>query len=129
MMIDILYNVVYWPVSWHVYLALGCVLAVSLCRLPSSVITVLVGAGMWIYSVDVAIMSVVLAILILGTVPVLRQYVLSTPIMLLAIKFRIFPKVSDTEKAALEAGTVWMDKELFSGSPNIKRLMTQQINH
>ena len=82
---------------------------------------------MWIYSVDVAIMSVVLAILILGTVPVLRQYVLSTPIMLLAIKFRIFPKVSDTEKAALEAGTVWMDKELFSGSPNIKRLMTQQI--
>ena len=127
MMIDILYNVVYWPVSWHVYLALGCVLAVSLCRLPSSVITVLVGAGMWIYSVDVAIMSVVLAILILGTVPVLRQYVLSTPIMLLAIKFRIFPKVSDTEKAALEAGTVWMDKELFSGSPNIKRLMTQQI--
>jgi len=126
-MIDLLYDVIYWPLSWHVYLALGCLLVVSLCRLPSSMITVLVGVGMWIYSVDVAIMSVVLAILILGTVPVLRQYVLSTPIMLLAIKFRIFPKVSDTEKAALEAGTVWMDKELFSGSPNIKRLMSQHI--
>ena len=35
--------------------------------------------------------------------------------MFLAIKFKIFPKVSATEKAALEAGTVWMDKELFSG--------------
>ena len=57
----------------------------------------------------------------------IRQYVVSWPILKAAQRFKIFPKVSSTERAALEAGTVWMDKELFSGTPCLKRLMTQHI--
>ncbi|RFA26554.1 acyl-CoA dehydrogenase [Alkalilimnicola ehrlichii] len=34
----------------------------------------------------------------------------------------MLPKVSDTERAALEAGTVWVDGEFFSGNPDIERL-------
>ena len=35
----------------------------------------------------------------------------------------LFPKMSDTEREALEAGTVWWDADLFSGRPNWKRLL------
>jgi len=33
------------------------------------------------------------------------------------------PPMSDTEKAAIEAGTVWWDGELFRGKPNFSRLL------
>lgn len=35
------------------------------------------------------------------------------------------PKVSETERAALEAGTVWIDGEFFSGNPNFRRMLEQ----
>ena len=57
----------------------------------------------------------------------IRQYVVSFSIMKVAQALKIFPKVSDTERAALEAGSVWMDKELFSGRPNLKVMMGQKI--
>ncbi|MFV1984384.1 MAG: acyl-CoA dehydrogenase [Thiohalomonadales bacterium] len=35
---------------------------------------------------------------------------------------RITPPMSDTEKEAIDAGTVWWDGELFSGKPNWKKI-------
>ncbi len=35
---------------------------------------------------------------------------------------RITPPMSDTEKDAIDAGTVWWDGELFSGKPNWKKI-------
>ena len=32
------------------------------------------------------------------------------------------PVISDTEKVAIEAGSVWVDAELFSGSPNFQKI-------
>ena len=37
----------------------------------------------------------------------------------------MLPKVSDTERAALEAGTVWVDGEFFSGDPDFGRMLRQ----
>lgn len=36
---------------------------------------------------------------------------------------RALPEMSDTEREALEAGTVWWDADLFSGKPNFKKLL------
>jgi len=36
---------------------------------------------------------------------------------------KILPQMSDTEREALEAGTVWWDGELFSGKPNWQMLL------
>ncbi|MCK6446470.1 MAG: acyl-CoA dehydrogenase [Planctomycetes bacterium] len=36
---------------------------------------------------------------------------------------KALPTMSDTERAALEAGTVWWDAELFSGAPRWQRLL------
>lgn len=37
---------------------------------------------------------------------------------------KMLPAMSDTERTALEAGTVWWDGELFSGRPNWKKLLS-----
>ena len=52
-----------------------------------------------------------------------RRLFLTRPIMWLIKKLNIFPKVSDTEKAALDAGKTWVEKEFFSGKPQFKKLI------
>lgn len=52
----------------------------------------------------------------------LRIRVISQPIMGLFRK--ALPTLSSTEKEALEAGTVWWDRELFNGQPNWQRLLS-----
>ncbi|MEW5864615.1 MAG: acyl-CoA dehydrogenase [Pseudomonadota bacterium] len=54
-------------------------------------------------------------------VPVLRRRLLSDPV--LALYRRILPDMSQTEKEAIDAGTVWWDRELFSGHPDWEKLL------
>lgn len=74
-------------------------------------------------------MTVVLAILLfvlllaalaLAVAP-LRRALLTRPI--LAAYRKALPQMSDTERDALEAGTVWWEGELFSGKPRWERLL------
>ena len=51
----------------------------------------------------------------------LRRALIGAP--LLKVFRRILPPVSQTEREALEAGTVWWDGELFSGRPDWKKLL------
>ncbi len=37
----------------------------------------------------------------------------------------LVPAISDTERAALEAGDVWIDAELFSGKPDLRRIASE----
>jgi len=53
--------------------------------------------------------------------PPLRQRWISAPV--LQIFKKIMPRVSQTEREALEAGGVWWDGELFSGKPRWKKLL------
>ncbi len=52
--------------------------------------------------------------------PVLRRALVTGPSMGLVAP--LLPKMSETERVALEAGTVWWDGELFSGRPDWSRL-------
>ena len=65
--------------------------------------------------------SFALALILINIVP-LRRSRLSKP--LLNVYKRMVPKMSKTEKEALEAGGVWWEGELFSGMPNWDVLMT-----
>ncbi len=66
-------------------------------------------------------------ILALGTLPLLitplRQPLITAP--LLKFYTKILPPLSDTEKTALEAGTVGFEGELFSGMPKWEQLLAQ----
>jgi acyl-CoA dehydrogenase len=44
-----------------------------------------------------------------------------------AIFKRILPQMSDTEREALEAGTVWWEGDLFRGNPNWKKLLAYPV--
>lgn len=54
--------------------------------------------------------------------PVQRQMLLMAP--LFAWYKNHIPKISNTERDAIEAGTVWWDKELFSGKPDWEQLFS-----
>lgn len=51
-----------------------------------------------------------------------RSNTLTRPVF--AMYKNILPHMSDTEKTALEAGTVWWDGELFAGKPDWHRLVS-----
>ncbi|MGE0614436.1 MAG: acyl-CoA dehydrogenase [Bacteriovoracia bacterium] len=55
----------------------------------------------------------------------IRRYVLSLPVLKAMQGFGLVPKISDTEKAALDAGAVWVEADCFSGKPNFKKMMNE----
>ena len=57
----------------------------------------------------------------------LRTLVASLPVMKLFQALKLMPKISPTERTALEAGVVWMEAELFSGRPNFKTMLSQPV--
>ncbi|MEX0739474.1 MAG: acyl-CoA dehydrogenase [Pseudohongiella sp.] len=40
----------------------------------------------------------------------------------------VLPRISDTEKQALEAGTVWIDGQIFSGNPDFRNILEEPYN-
>src|SRR5690349_1442730 len=54
-------------------------------------------------------------------VPLLRRVLLTNHV--LAVYRRILPDMSQTEKEAIDAGTVWWDADLFSGKPDWNKLL------
>ncbi|MBL8400619.1 acyl-CoA dehydrogenase [Accumulibacter sp.] len=55
----------------------------------------------------------------------LRRALISRPIF--NTYKRILPQMSDTERVALEAGTVWWDGELFRGNPDWEKLLAYPV--
>ena len=56
---------------------------------------------------------------LLSLTPLRRRLVMKP---LLAAYRKVMPGMSDTERAALEAGTVWWEADLFTGRPDWRRL-------
>ena len=59
-------------------------------------------------------------------VPQLRRAVVTGP--LFAAFRKILPPMSQTEREALEAGTVWWDGDLFSGKPDWNKLLAYPVS-
>ena len=66
-----------------------------------------------------------LAAILLLTVRPLRRAVLTRAIF--KTYKSILPQMSDTERDALEAGTVWWEGELFQGDPDWKKLLAYPV--
>jgi acyl-CoA dehydrogenase len=76
----------------------------------------------WLSPLTLLIVAAVLLLpaLILN-IPSLRRKVVSNAI--LSAFRKVLPPMSQTERDAIEAGTVWWDGELFSGNPDWPRLL------
>lgn len=96
-------------------------------------------AGLWVWTVAVFLLlgyispaggvgvnllvwGVALPVALILNLPPLRRTILSSP--LLTLFKRMLPPLSDTEREALEAGTIGWDGDLFSGRPDWKRLFS-----
>ena len=64
---------------------------------------------------------VLIAFALLFGVPVIRRNLISRFAM--PIFAKVLPRLGDTERIALEAGTVWWDGDLFSGMPDWQKLL------
>ena len=82
-------------------------------------------AAMWGYAAPDMAWYIVAGVLVVFNIPWIRQLAVSAPIMMLMNALKFLPKISETERTAIEAGNVWMDAELFSGKPNFKTLLNQ----
>jgi len=68
-----------------------------------------------------ALFLLALAVIIVLGVPPVRRRLISAPLMGFAGKQ--LPTIGDTERIALEAGTVWWEGEMFSGKPDWRKLL------
>jgi acyl-CoA dehydrogenase len=64
------------------------------------------------------------AVAALFNLPPLRR-LLSRAVLGLVRSMKLLPAISGTEKQAIDAGTVWVEAELFSGKPDFRRLLEQ----
>ncbi|MDH5631470.1 MAG: acyl-CoA dehydrogenase [Gammaproteobacteria bacterium] len=64
--------------------------------------------------------TIFIVIVIPLNIPFLRRWLISDKVF--ALFRKILPKMSQTEREALEAGSVWWDAELFSGRPRWQNL-------
>ena len=64
-------------------------------------------------------------VLLFNIVPI-RRALISNGLMKLLNALNFLPKISKTEQTAIEAGTVWMDGELFSGNPDFKKILEEK---
>ncbi|MDQ5902515.1 MAG: acyl-CoA dehydrogenase [Pseudomonadota bacterium] len=69
------------------------------------------------------VVAVAVAVLI-GVRPV-RRALISRPVF--GTYKKILPQMSDTERDALEAGTVWWDGELFRGNPDWNKMLAYPV--
>ena len=55
----------------------------------------------------------------------IRANLISGPIMALMNAMKFLPTISETEQTAIDAGSVWVEGELFSGNPNFKKILDE----
>lgn len=94
------------------------------------------GAPLWLWAVagyaGLAGLNAPAWVFILYTVLVLvfnvkalRRVLVSGPIMKLLDALNFLPTISETEQTAIEAGNVWVEGELFSGNPDMQRILNE----
>jgi acyl-CoA dehydrogenase len=91
--------------------------------------TIATGAALLAYSIFgsphwlwLLVLWLLFGVMVVANMRELRREKITRPA--LDVYRRMLPSMSDTEREALEAGSVWWDGELFSGMPDWDRLMS-----
>ncbi|HZD20244.1 MAG TPA: acyl-CoA dehydrogenase, partial [Burkholderiales bacterium] len=91
--------------------------------------TIVGGALLWYLSAiaafgattNIVLAAVFVIVAALVNIPWLRRLTFTDHV--LAVYRRILPDMSQTEKEAIDAGSVWWDADLFSGKPDWDKLL------
>jgi acyl-CoA dehydrogenase len=115
--------------AWFVAGVIAVILVFGYFALPIFWWTIAAGLLTWYLSAiagfgmvtNVVLAAVFLILAAALNIPQLRRAALSNHV--LAMYRRILPDMSQTEKEAIDAGTVWWDADLFSGKPDWDKLL------
>ncbi len=107
------------------YSALSALVLITVGYLGSPIYiwTLAVAAVLVGFAAPMPVLWVGLGIAVLFNIKPLRRAIVSSQVMKLMANF--IPKISDTERVALEAGVTWIEKDLFSGKPDFKKIMAE----
>lgn len=75
------------------------------------------------WGADPIVLYAVAAVFLVFLIPPIRQNLVTR--ILMKVMAPIMPKISETERTALDAGVVWVEKDLFSGKPDFKQLLQE----
>ena len=107
-------------VGWSIFVA-GLVL-LFFWGVRSYIWTLFVLVGLWLLQPSPTLWGVVFIALMLVNIPALRRQWFSGPLMGLVRKWGLMPSISATEREALDAGTLWIETELFGGKPDFRKI-------
>ena len=62
-------------------------------------------------------------IAVILNVPLLRRRLLTAWMVKAIVALKLLPKISETERAAIEAGNAWIEQEFFTGRPDFQRIL------
>lgn len=75
------------------------------------------------FGAPLAALAVFLLVMLIFLLPPIRRALVSS--IVFKIMKPIMPKISATERTALEAGVVWVESDLFSGKPDFKKILAE----
>jgi acyl-CoA dehydrogenase len=110
------------PLSWSLPGLLVLLLVLSYWGPPLGVWTLYIAGSLLLLQPPLAVWIGVAALALVLNLPVLRRSLITAPIVATLSRLQLLPSISATERAAIEAGTVWVESEFFSGQPNWQRL-------
>lgn len=108
--------------------------------IPALLLLVLVlgylGLPLWVWTLygllvlaiaqpPIAVWVLVSTVAVIVNLPWLRQRLITLPIMSAIRSLKLLPHISETERAAIEAGNVWVEGEFFTGKPNFQRILDE----
>lgn len=81
----------------------------------------------WLSGFSMEAIGIIAIVLAVFAIPAIRRNVFTKFVMFFIRKKKLLPVISETERIALEAGSTWVDGELFTGKPNFKKLMQEPL--
>ncbi len=77
------------------------------------------------FDLSMGLLIAFLAVMLVFLIAPIRAMTVSNAVMWIFKKAKFIPQISQTERTALEAGVVWIEKDLFSGKPNFTEILKE----
>jgi acyl-CoA dehydrogenase len=110
---------------WAVVGSLVVILAVGYLGSPLIVWTIVIAAILIGFKAPIWLLAIYAVVMVIFNIRPIRAGLVTKQLMTLMDKLGFLPKISETERAAIDAGTVWVEKDLFSGKPDFAKLMKE----
>ncbi|MFL6246467.1 MAG: acyl-CoA dehydrogenase [Thermoanaerobaculia bacterium] len=110
------------PALW-VLGSLVLLLAIGFVGAPLIVWAIAGAAILFVFGAPPWLLIVYAAVMLLFLITPIRRALFSSIVM--KILGPIMPAISETERTAIESGSVWAEAELFSGKPDFRKLMNE----